>query len=135
MATLKPRHSDLNPAFGEPGANAILYGEEAVKSAIRCFLASPVGARSRSFQQLWGCDLIRMIQEPFGSSTAQMIRAMIISSLARFEPRIEVLSASSVVPDPSRASYKVTLVYRLSGIDHVRSYSFFLDASNQSGAN
>lgn len=131
MAILKPRHSDLNPAFGEPGAKAILYGEEAVKSAIRAFLASPVGSRSRSFQPLWGCDLVKLLQEPFGDVTAQSIRAMVITALARFEPRIEIIStATSVTPDVANAAYRVVLVYRLSGIDHVRSYSFFLDSTS-----
>lgn len=131
MSNLKPRHSDLNPAFGEPGAAAILYGEEAVKSAIRAFISSPVGSRSRTFQPLWGCDLVRLLQEPYGEVTAQSIRAMLITSLARFEPRIEVMSTATLVtPHYDSASYRVVLAYRLAGIDHVRSYAFYLDTSN-----
>lgn len=126
--TNKPRHSDLNPSFGIPQAKAILYGEEAVQTAVRLFLVSPVGSRSRTFQPLWGCDLLKQLQEPFGDVTAQAIRVLVITSLARFEPRIEILAPyTNVQADIEARAYKVMLVYRLSGIDHVRSYSFALE--------
>jgi phage baseplate assembly protein W len=132
MAINKPRHSDLNPDFGTPGAPAILYGENAVRKAIQIFLTSMVGSRSRTFNPLWGCDAPKLLQEPFGDITAQTLRATIIAALGRFEPRIEILAPlTKVSPRIDVAAYEVLLVYRMSGIDHVRSYAFLIQSQTQ----
>lgn len=129
MAINRPRHSDLNPEFGTPGAPAILYGEDAVRKAVQIFLTSLVGSRSRTFNVLWGCDAPKLLQEPFGEVTANALRATVIASLARFEPRIEVLAPlTKVIPRLDMTAYEVLLVYRMSGIDHVRSYSFLIQS-------
>lgn len=129
MAINRPRHSDLNPEFGTPGAPAILYGEDAVRKAVQIFLTSLVGSRSRTFNVLWGCDAPKLLQEPFGDVTANALRATVIASLARFEPRIEVLAPlTKVIPRLDMTAYEVLLVYRMSGIDHVRSYSFLIQS-------
>lgn len=130
MQTVKPRHSDLNVRFGLPGAPGILYGKEAVQAAIRLFFASPVGSRSRTFNPLWGCDLIRLLQEPMSEVTAGAIKATAIASLARFEPRITIMAPlTKIVPNYAAGRYDVTLVYKMSGIDHINSYNLKLEAS------
>lgn len=130
MQPNRPRHSDLNPLFGTPGAAPILYGKEAVQTAIRIFFSSPVGSRSRTFNQLWGCDLIRLLQEPMGEVTAGAIKATAIAALARFEPRITILvPLTTVTPEYATASYNIRLVYKLSGVDYAISYNFRLKAA------
>lgn len=131
MSINKPRHSDLNPDFGRPGAPAILYGEDAVRKAVQIFLTSMVGSRSRTFNVLWGCDAPKLLQEPYGDITAQALKATVIASLGRFEPRIEVLAPlTKVIARTDSYAYEVLLVYRMSGIDHVRSYSFLIQSQN-----
>ena len=90
-----------------------------------------VGSRSRTFNVLWGCDAPKLLQEPFGDITAHALKATVIASLGRFEPRIEVIAPlTKIIPRDTQYGYEVQLVYRMSGIDHVRSYAFLIQSQS-----
>jgi len=121
-------YSDLNVAFGTPGASAIVQGDQCIKMAVQIFVTSMVGARSRTFNPTWGCDLPKILQEPFGDVTANAIRATLVAALGRYEPRIEIMAPlTRVSPRPEIQAYEVLLVYRHRGVGHARSYSFVID--------
>jgi phage baseplate assembly protein W len=123
------KYKDLNPRFGFLGQPPILQGDEAVKSAIRTLIASPIGSRSRTFNQRWGSALMELLQEPISQITAGAIRAAAFSSIKTWEPRVTLIENScSFIPNYDLPGYDVKLVYTINDPSTVYAYTLSLKA-------
>lgn len=72
--------------------------------------------RERLFRPLEGLDIDELLFEPLNEDTAQSIFSLVIDSIARSEPRLELdMSKTDVVPDYDGNAYEVTIAFKLRG--------------------
>jgi phage baseplate assembly protein W len=108
------------------GGIAMSQDQQDVEEAIRIILGTRVGERVMRSQ--FGSDVPNILFEPATSGTAGRLTAAVQSALARWEPRIDVLSVL-VEPDASSPTHFVaSLSYRLRENNSVLNlvYPFYL---------
>ena len=99
------------PRIGPDGRLAWSEGEANVRESIRIILLTEPRERLRLPE--FGGGLRRFLFEPNTPATRQLIRERIESTLARWEPRVQVESVT-VDPDPSDPEAAVAAItYRL----------------------
>lgn len=100
---------DVNPLYGEnslpmrlPDAQSVMY------CSLYALLNCPVGDRGGIFEPEYGCDLYWYLQEPCDSITAEKVRMSLLTSFAKWEPRIQLnSSATTVTPNIYLPGYNV----------------------------
>ncbi len=84
----------------------------AINNSIYNLFSCPIGARGPIFQPTYGTFLYHLIHEPMDDRSAAKIRASLIQSLERWEPRIQLNHReTAVIPVYSTATYVVRVVY------------------------
>lgn len=104
---------DVNPRIGENIHGELIYDEIAIiQGSIINLLSCPVGSRGRTFRPTYGSAHYNTLQEPIGPATASVLKAQIVQTLNRWEPRIILMQEkSSVVPDYTLPGYIVTIAF------------------------
>ena len=97
--------TDLNP---HPVSKDVLrfVNENAVSRAIRNLILTD--KRERLYQPKIGSNIRKMLFEPMGDSTAQLISMFIQTTITDYEPRARVLSVE-VTPNYENNSYLITI--------------------------
>lgn len=115
------------------GRIAMSEGQMDVEEAIRIVIGTRIN--ERLMRARFGSDVPALLFEPATSSTAGRLADAIRTSLARWEPRIDVLEVL-VEPDPAEASrFVASLSYRLRENNSVLNlvYPFYLNEGTEEG--
>jgi phage baseplate assembly protein W len=105
------RSLSFPPRVGADGRFVWSQGEDNIRESIAVILKTEAGERLMLSQ--FGAGLGRYLFEPNEAATHTRIQDAIASTLARWEPRIEVEDVS-VVPDPQDPQAALaTITYRL----------------------
>lgn len=107
---------DLSSTFTLDNLPDRIPNDLAISNSLYNLFKCPIGARSRTFQPTYGCDLYYMLQEPIDEITAVKLRIVVIQAIIKWEPRLKlVYERCTVQPDFSIPGY----ILRLSGVDTV----------------
>jgi phage baseplate assembly protein W len=94
------------------GKPDLLADIEAINNAIRNLFRCPIGARGPIFRPDYGTFLHSMLQEPLDNITAAKIRASLLASLQKWEPRVRIITKDTVVlPMTAISGYLVRVAY------------------------
>lgn len=105
---------DVNPRLGSNRYGELVYDEVAVTQSIINLLSCPIGDRGRLFNVEYGSAHYSMLHEPMVPVTAMTLRAQIIQSLEKWEPRIQILYDQTTVDvDYTIPGYKLTVAYKV----------------------
>lgn len=117
MATSPISFRDLNIAFKKhPVTDDVVVSKDAVaiKQAIVNVLLTNKG--ERLFNPTYGSDIRSYLFEPLDYGTAAQVNSSIRYTLARFEPRINVLSVNTI-PNFDDNGFDVEMTYEIRGSD------------------
>ena len=117
MATSPISFRDLNIAFKKhPVTDDLVVSKDAVaiKQAIVNVLLTNKG--ERLFNPTYGSDIRSYLFEPLDYGTAAQFTSSIRYTLARFEPRINVLSVNTI-PNFDDNGFDVEMTYEIRGSD------------------
>lgn len=118
---------DVNSNAGLNGKSDLLPNEEAINNSLFNLFNCPIGARGPLFQPEYGTILHRMLHEPLDYNTANKIRAYLFQAVQRWEPRIILdMATSMVIPDLRLPGYMITLNYSISSTGEQGSGTFKL---------
>lgn len=107
---------DLSSTFTVDNLPDRLPNDLAISNSLYNLFKCPIGARGRTFQPTYGCDLYYLLQEPIDVITATKIRIVLIQAVIKWEPRLKfIYEQCSVTPDYTIPGYTI----RLAGVDTV----------------
>ena len=103
---------DVNPNY--PNSQFIPERLSDLQSVSICsipvLLSCAIGDRGGIFEPTYGSDLYYFLQEPIDETTSFNIRTSIITTIQKWEPRVEVDLANTIVePDLSLPGYRLSL--------------------------
>lgn len=101
-----PLHTDAT------GGIALVSHDREIEEAIRLILGTAYG--ERPMRPEFGCGIHDYVFAPPDANTAGRISAEVKSSLARWEPRIDVVGVD-VSPDPDQALLYIDISYTIRG--------------------
>lgn len=106
---------DVNPRLGSNSYAELIYDEVAVvQGSILNLLQCPVGDRGMLFQPEYGTPYFSSLQDPLDVVTAMQLRAQVIQSLERWEPRIDLVHSQTTAQiDYSLPGYVLTVSFVL----------------------
>lgn len=113
---------DVNSNIRNNGKPDLLPDIHAINNSIRNLFKCPIGARGRIFQPTYGTFLYNLLHEPLDQETAFRIRASLVQSLEKWEPRIRL----------DHANTRVDPVYSLPGF-RVQVRYFYILTNEQQG--
>jgi len=103
---------DVNSDARQNGRPDLLPDVLAINNSLKNLFRCPIGGRGRIFQPEYGTFLWYLLQEPFGNQSAQKIRASLIQSIEKWEPRIKLIyQATSLLPNYQAPGYQVNVAY------------------------
>ena len=103
---------DVNSSIRQNGKPDLLPDIHAINNSIRNLFSCPIGARGRIFQPTYGTFLYNLLHEPLDQETAFRLRATLIQSLEKWEPRIKLDNANTQITTlPTLPGYSVRVVY------------------------
>lgn len=121
---------DVNSNMSLNGRPDLLANVRALVNSLFNLFSCPIGARGPIFEPEYGCMLANMLQEPMDALSANKIKASLIQSVQKWEPRIEILlNQTSVTPDYNANAFRVTLVFLVLETQEIAQNSFLLNRS------
>lgn len=134
MSTPLNRYQRLGQGLGQPlapdenGRLPVVSGPEKVRQAIFTLLDTDPG--ERVMRPDFGCGLRRYLMAPNSPATRAAIEREIGNTLARWEPRVKVVSIA-VTPTDDRAMVLIEIHYAhvLDGRQDILVYPFYLEQS------
>lgn len=122
-----PDYMDLDLDFiTKPGTDDILkkVGDESIKRAIRnLILTNPF---DRPFNPTFGSGIKQLLFENATEVTAILISKAVETTIATFEPRVDVLEVTSLLNEDNN-SYTVTIVFTIKNRPEPIITSIFLE--------
>lgn len=110
LTKTKPTWLDFNFLYGLDKDPELVFDINAIAKSIYVLLKTTV--RTVPFRRSYGSYLAYYLQQPVSSGTAAEIRASLISTLTRWEPRVRINQQSTtVVPTFDNTGYDVTISY------------------------
>jgi phage baseplate assembly protein W len=118
---------DVNSRFTIDTRPVLLPGTRAINNSLRNLFSCPIGARGRIHQPTYGNFLYPLLQEPLDVQTAAKLRASLIQSIERWEPRIKLDYKNTFVKaDFNRVGYIVRVVYVYATVNEPQQYDLFI---------
>jgi phage baseplate assembly protein W len=111
-----PKYSDLSL-----NSSIKPLDENAVIAAVRNILFIRIG--ERFFNRSFGSEIENLLFEPISFVTSRFILSEIVSSISKWDSRVEVMPESTVVADALNRRYNVTLYLQIKGLSKQISYS------------
>ncbi|RQQ47909.1 GPW/gp25 family protein [Burkholderia stagnalis] len=121
------------PRAGDPAASGVAMsaGAHNVEQSMRVLFQTQPG--ERIMRDAYGCDLQSAVFANLSEGTLAGLRRRILDSVARCEPRAEVL-AIELQQDARREGWlRIEVTYRLAGQAQARRMSGALDMQNGTG--
>ncbi len=118
---------DVNSRLSKNGRPDLLPNVQAINNSLYNLFTSPVGSRGPIFQPEYGTSIYSILHEPLDLITSNKLRMVLIQSIQRWEPRIELdLNRTSVIPDYRRSAFVVQVAYNLVGVSRSDTATFLL---------
>ncbi len=117
--------------FSPRGQIALAIGERDIEQSIRIILETVPG--ERVMRPEFGCRAKELLFAPRNAATQGLLVGYVEQAMARFEPRIDVLSVN-VVNDPGRdGTWLVEINYSIKATHDTRSivYPFYISEEQQ----
>jgi hypothetical protein len=117
--------------FSPRGQIALAIGERDIEQSIRIILETVPG--ERVMRPEFGCRAKELLFAPRNAATQGLLVQYVEQAMARFEPRIDVLSVN-VVNDPGRdGTWLVEINYSIKATHDTRSivYPFYISEEQQ----
>ncbi len=117
--------------FSPRGQIALAIGERDIEQSIRIILETVPG--ERVMRPEFGCRAKELLFAPRNAATQGLLVRYVEQAMARFEPRIDVLSVN-VVNDPGRdGAWLVEINYSIKATHDTRSivYPFYISEEQQ----
>jgi len=117
--------------FSPRGQMALAIGERDIEQSIRIILETVPG--ERVMRPEFGCRAKELLFAPRNAATQGLLVRYVEQAMARFEPRIDVLSVN-VVNDPGRdGTWLVEINYSIKATHDTRSivYPFYISEEQQ----
>ena len=117
--------------FSPRGQIALAVGERDIEQSIRIILETVPG--ERVMRPEFGCRAKELLFAPRNAATQGLLVRYVEQAMARFEPRIDVLSVN-VVNDPGRdGTWLVEINYSIKATHDTRSivYPFYISEEQQ----
>lgn len=122
---------DVNSLFTLSAAPDRVPNALAVQNSIYNICNCAIGARSRTFQPLYGSLWYQFLQEPLDQSTANKMNVAMIQALQRWEPRITLDHSNSYVsPDLTLPGYQVRIAFTINLNLQPSAVSFSVNTTN-----
>lgn len=103
---------DVNTRLGEGFVSDLLPEIQALNNSLYNLFRCPIYSRGPIFQPEYGASLMYLLHEPADLITANKIRMVLIQASQRWEPRIKVDVARTVVfPVPAKAGFRAQVAY------------------------
>tara|TARA_B100001996_G_scaffold382981_1_gene376610 strand:- start:1700 stop:2092 length:393 start_codon:yes stop_codon:yes gene_type:complete len=115
--TTKLSFKDINITFKKhPVTNDLVVSRDAsaIKQALTNLLLTNKG--ERLFNPRYGSNIRNYLFEPLDFGTAAQIRANIVYTINKFEPRVD-LEQLEVIPNFDDNGFDVEMVYTIDGLD------------------
>ena len=115
--TTKLSFKDINITFKKhPVTNDLVVSRDAsaIKQALTNLLLTNKG--ERLFNPRYGSNIRNYLFEPLDFGTAAQIRANIVYTINKFEPRVD-LEQLEVIPNFDDNGFEVEMVYTIDGLD------------------
>jgi phage baseplate assembly protein W len=126
-------YADVNPRFGSNRYSELIYDEVAVTQSIINLLTCPIGDRGRIGNCTYGTAHFATLHEPMVPMTAMTLKAQVIQSLQKWEPRIQVLNdQTSCTVDFSLPGYKLVIAYLVLISNRITKTTVYLPVAGQS---
>jgi len=129
-------HPDLDGARAEPGIQltsrgsiAMVDGGESVRQAILLLLSTRPG--ERVMRPDYGCNLHRLVFSPNDDTSAGLAIHYVRRALARWEPRIEILSLDAGQDEDFAHLLNIYLEYRVRATRQPDALLFALSLSGE----
>lgn len=88
-------YRDINTLVGQNRKRELVANDDAIRNSLYNLMTTPIGSRYR--QPEYGSRLHQFIHEPVTDDTAFELEALLIQSIARWEPRIQIIRPQSYV--------------------------------------
>lgn len=112
---------DINTNYGLNTLPIMLYGSNSYENSLYNIALCPVN--SLAWEREYGSYLMYYLQQPMGIETAYDIRASLIESYKRWEPRVTILESTSVRPY-RQSSYAITVMYEIRVTKVIAAFQF-----------
>lgn len=118
---------DVNSRIGSANRTDLLPNISAINNSLFNLFSCPIGARGPIGQPEYGTGLYHILHEPLDLITSNKIKLVLIQSIQRWEPRIELdLARTAVFPDYERAAFIVQVSYNLVSTKENETATFLL---------
>ncbi len=127
MATLQKIYSDIDFTFTRNPVTSDLvlgYDKQAVVRSVRNLLLT--NHYERPFNPDIGSNLNTLLFEPVSSLTASQIQTTVRTTIENYEPRV-ILKGVSVIPQPEKNVYDVTITFFLENATQETTLSLILE--------
>jgi phage baseplate assembly protein W len=109
------------------GKPELLPDAHAINNSLNNLFGCPVGSRGKIFEPTYGTYLYDLLHEPLDDRSAFKIRASLIQSIEKWEPRIRIVhSGTYVQPSYSLTGYQIRVQYLYLVSSNVHATSFFV---------
>jgi phage baseplate assembly protein W len=108
---------DISMTFQKNPLNGDIIGlknENAIARSIRNIVFTFPG--EKFFDENFGSRVSKTLFDNIDDLSASLIQEEIKSSIANYEPRVELVSVKAY-PDPDNNSFEITIIYRIIGAD------------------
>jgi uncharacterized protein len=107
------------PVLTPAGRVAMVSGDAAIRQSIVLLLTTLPG--ERVMRPDYGCPLNRLMFLPNDATTAGLAIHYVRQSLARFEPRIDIVALDAGPSPDDEAQLMISLTYRVKASNQIRS--------------
>jgi uncharacterized protein len=104
------------------GGIALVSEEQELEQAMRLILSTAYG--ERPMRPEFGCGIHDLVFAPADATTAGRIAYEVRMSLARWEPRVEVVSVDVTISEHDRATLYIDINYVIAGENDPRNLVF-----------
>ena len=104
------------------------FDESAIKNSLRNLFNTRPG--QRFLFPLFGLDLYQFVFEPITDDNARSIGELIVSSVKKYEPRVNLLECN-ITPYPDDSLYDISLVVQVPTFTTTLTLNSSLDIKNQ----
>lgn len=115
----KPVYVDINQSFTINSYPELLNDEDAVRGSIYNILTTPIG--TRAWVPEYGSRLYQFVHEPIDQVTAVQLEVLLIQSLEKWEPRIQIIRDRTKVT-PMSDGFNVALTYYIMPSQRISSF-------------
>ena len=102
-------YRDINTLVGQNVDRELVDNEKAIRNSIYNIMTTPIGSRYR--QPEYGSRLHQFVHEPSTSDSAFQLEALLVQSIARWKPRIQIVRPETSVTPLVSGGFDIVITY------------------------